>query len=609
MVGDGLLVLMNASADTIRFELPGGEWHVEADTNDPTKDPHARCTGNYVTAGRSMVVLSQPLAAEAQRRVPAGDRRALAASATRGTLDRAIVTGRRRAGVLVPLFSMRRRGNWGIGDIGDIARFASFAHRAGFSVLQLLPINVASGLDPSPYAAVSAHAIDPVYLALDACEDFAAVGGRSALPPALADEIDALAASPRVLWGRVRSLKHEAGTLAFARFLRDEWHPRSPRARELMNFMKEHRPWLDQYALFGVLHDQRHRSWLDWPLGLRNRAPDAIAEVRRHHGDALLRKAWEQWQLDLQWHAARQEASDLGVELMGDLPFTVAMDSADVWANRAIFRTDLRVGAPPDELAPEGQDWGMPVYDWLALQRSDFAWLRGRAARAGDLFSLYRVDHVIGFYRTFFRSSDGHTKGFLPEDEGAQVRLGETIMRLFRRFGEVIAEDLGTVPSFLQQSLDKLEIPGYRVLRWERDGDNYRDPTGWPALSIATNATHDTETSAEWYDALSVQRRAELLRLPHFAGLDPERGFDDRVRDALLKTLYSAPSTLAVVPFQDAMGLRERINVPGTVSDANWSYRLPMDVEALLADEPAISRLAVLAAETGRAAPGGSRDR
>jgi 4-alpha-glucanotransferase len=608
MVGDGLLVLMNASAESIRFELPAGEWQIEADTNDPTKDPHARCAGNYVTAERSMVVLSQPLPAEAQRQVPTGDHRALAASGTRGALDRAIAAGRRRVGVLVPLFAMRRRGNWGIGDIGDIAHFATWAQRAGFSVIQLLPINVASDLDPSPYAAVSAHAIDPVYLSFDDCEDFAAVGGRSALPPALAAEIDALAAAPHVLWGRVRALKHEAGTLAFARFLRDEWNPRSPRARELMTFMKEHRSWLDQYALFAVLHDQRHRSWLEWPLGLRNRAPDSIAEVRRQHADALLRKAWEQWQLDQQWHAARQEASDRGVDLMGDLPFTVAMDSADVWSNRPIFRTDLRVGAPPDELSSEGQDWGMPVYDWVALQRSDFAWLRGRAARAGDLFSLYRVDHVIGFYRTFFRSSDGHTTGFLPEDEGAQVRLGEAIMRLFRRFGEVIAEDLGTVPSFLRPSLDKLEIPGYRVLRWEKDGDTYRDPAGWPPVSVATNATHDTETSAEWYDALSVQSRAELLRLPAFAGLDPEQGFDDRVRDALLKTLYSAPSTLAMVPFQDAMGLRERINVPGTVSDANWSYRLPMEVESLLADDATSARLKALAAETGRAAPGRSRE-
>jgi 4-alpha-glucanotransferase len=286
---------------------------------------------------------------------------------------------------------------------------------------------------------------------------------------------------------------------------------------------------------------------------------------------------------------------------MGDLPFTVAMDSADVWANRAVFRTDLRVGAPPDELSSTGQDWGMPVYDWVALQRSDFAWLRARAARAGELFSIYRVDHVIGFYRTFFRSSDGHTTGFTPDNEGAQVRLGEAILRLLRHFGEVVAEDLGTAPEFLRPSLEKLRIPGYRVLRWEKDGEKYRDPASWPLISVATNATHDTETTAEWYDQLSVERRTELLHLPGLSDLDPQRGFDDRVRDAILKTIYAAPSALSVVPFQDAMGTRERINVPGTLTPDNWSYRMAMDIESLLDDAATTERLATLAIETDRA--------
>jgi len=519
-------------------------------------------------------------------------------------LDRAVASGKRRAGIVVPLFSLRSKGNWGIGEINDVPRFAAWAHRAGFSVLQLLPINAVSGLDNSPYAAISAHAIDPIYLSLDDCEDFVAAGGRGALSPEVQREIETLAGSSRVEWGRVRAVKREASLLAFDRFLRDEWRPHSPRARELASFIKEQRAWLDHYALFSTLHDEQHKSWLDWPLGLRDRAPDALAQVRRKHEEPLLRKAWEQWQLDRQWRAARHQASDAGVELMGDLPFTVAMDSADVWANRSIFRTDLRVGAPPDALSPDGQDWGMPVYDWVALQRSDYAWLRARAARSGELFSMYRVDHVIGFYRTFFNSANGDTSGFTPSEEGAQIRLGETTMRLMCHFGEVVAEDLGTIPPFLRPSLEKLRIPGYRVLRWEKDGDTYRDPASWPALSVATNATHDTDTTAGWYDGLSVDERRALLRLPGLGELDPERGFDDRVRDALLKLIYGAPSTLVLVPFQDAMGTRERINVPGTVGENNWSYRMAAETEALLADEASTTRLAELATATDRAAGG-----
>ncbi|HMI85419.1 MAG TPA: glycogen debranching protein GlgX [Polyangiaceae bacterium] len=609
MVGDGVITLMNASPDAINFKLPGGgEWFLDFDTNASTREPGARCPNEYVVADRSMVVLRQPLAAEAQRSMPSNERRAVSRVA-RGSLDRAVATSKRRAGVLVPLFSLRSKGNWGIGDINDVGRFATWAHRAGFAVLQLLPINAVSGLDHSPYAAISAYAIDPIYLSLDDCEDFVAAGGRNALSPEIRGEIDTLASAPLVQWGRVRAVKQEGSVLAFDRFLRDEWRARSGRARELMSFMKEHRSWLDHYALFSTLHDERQKSWLDWPLGLRDRTPDALADVRRKYEEPLLRKAWEQWQLDRQWRAARHQASEVGVELMGDLPFTVAMDSADVWANRSIFRTDLRVGAPPDEMSPTGQDWGMPVYDWVALQRSDFAWLRARAARAGELFSLYRVDHVIGFYRTFFHSSDGHTSGFTPQDEGAQVRLGETTMRLMCHFGEVIAEDLGTVPPFLRPSLEKLRVPGYRVLRWEKEGKTYRDPATWPALSVATNATHDTETTADWYDKLSVDERRELLHLPGMANLDPERGFDDRVRDALLKLIYGAPSTLALVPFQDAMGTRERINVPGTMTEENWSYRTAMDIDTLLGDETATQRLAALAGETDRSTATNEHDR
>src|SRR6185436_13738546 len=132
---------------------------------------------------------------------------------------------------------------------------------------------------------------------------------------------------------------------------------------------------------------------------------------------------------------------------------------------------------------------------------------KARAMRAGELFPMYRVDHTIGFYRTYFRSTDGKTAGFSPPDERAQVALGERIMRIMSRWGEVVAEDLGTVPPFLRPSLQKVGVPGYRVLRWERDGETYRDPASWPAASVATNSTHDTDTTAAWYDDLPLEER------------------------------------------------------------------------------------------------------
>lgn len=176
-------------------------------------------------------------------------------------------------------------------------------------------------------------------------------------------------------------------------------------------------------------------------------------------------------------------------------------------------------------------------------------------------------------------------------------------MRVMTRWAEVIAEDLGAVPPFLRPSLEKLGIAGYRVLRWEKDGDTYRNPAAWPASSVSTNATHDTDSTAEWYDALSPEEREKLRVIPALAALDPERPFDAHTRDLFLKLIYEAPSTLALVMFQDAAGTRERINTPGTVDPANWAYRMPMTIEELTDDRASTERLAQLARESGRVLP------
>ncbi len=595
LVDDAVLVLMNGHHEPISFALPArendGAWLLELDTGRADAKAGAPFTGTYEVAGRALVVLRRPLDAAAIEAAAAAPERAATQEAQRR---------QRRAGVVVPLFSIRSGGGWGIGGVADIPRFAEWAARAGFSVLQLLPVNEASGADASPYAALSAFALDPVYLSLDECQDFVAAGGRDALSPEMREKVAAAEASPSVDWPNVRAVKRAAIDAAFKRFARDEWAKKTPRARRLAQFMHDQRGWIDDYALFVVWHEHFGASWVDWPPGARDRNPAAIAAARKEHADALLRAAWVQWELDLQWRKARREASAAGVELMGDLPFMVGVDSADVWANRRLFHVDWHVGTPPDDTSPEGQDWGLPAYDWGAQQADDFAWIRARAMRAGALFGLYRLDHVLGFYRTYFRSVDGKVSGYTPPDEPAQISLGETLVRLMSRWGEVVAEDLGTIPPFLRPSLDALAVPGYRVLRWEKEGDTFRDPATWSSTSVATNSTHDTTTTAEWYDALSPGERAALASLPRLKDVAPERPFDDDIRDRLLETLYGAPSTLALVLLQDALGTRERINVPGTVGGSNWTYRVAKRTDELLADTQTTERLARFAGEARR---------
>jgi 4-alpha-glucanotransferase len=508
----------------------------------------------------------------------------------------------RRAGVLIPLFSIRSSSGWGLGEIPDLVPFARWAKSAGFAVVQLLPVNQASSGQDSPYAALTAFALDPVYLSLERCEDFVRAGGVEALRREDQQLLDVLRRSPQVRWGDVRSLKARAFELAFNHFFANEWQGQTARAKELIAFAQKHSGWIEEFALYQALHEQREgKPWPEWEPELAKRDPAALAAVRAKLERPLLFLKWLQWQLDQQWREAREDCNTMGISLMGDLPFVVAGDSADVWSRQGDFRLDARVGVPPDAFSEDGQDWGLPVYRWDVMVKNDMAWFRARATRAAELFDYYRVDHVVGLYRTYFREPDGKA-AFIPAEVPAQTENGERVLKLLSEHATVIAEDLGVVPDFVRASLTRLKIPGYRVLRWEKDLKVFRDPAEWPALSVAVTGTHDTDSLADWFDALDEEEREAFLEIPGLAGLkakEPTK-FDESVRDALLTLIYQSTSDLALLPLQDVLGHRERVNTPGTMSDSNWSYRMPMDVEVLLGDLPTAQRLAGLAEASGR---------
>ena len=420
----------------------------------------------------------------------------------------------RQAGCLIPLFSIRTPSGWGLGEIPDIVPFARWASQAGFSVVQLLPTHEASRGQSSPYGALSAFALDPVYAALEAMPDFEAAGGIAALSEAEQRELGALRAAPAVAWPRVHALKRRAFELAFQCFHDEEWKRRGARAQQLEAYQREHAAWLDPYTLFVALHDDVFGGapWMAWDAPLRDRNPDALAAMRAELSERILYYGWLQWQLDDQWHTARREANASGVELMGDLPFMVATDSADVWSRPLDFRLDASVGVPPDAFSETGQDWGLPVYRWDAMEENGFAWMNARARRSAELYGLYRVDHVVGLYRTYYRLHAGGKPAFTPAEVPAQTRNGEKMMAIFAQGARVIAEDLGTVPDFVRESLTRCGVPGYRILRWEREwkqkGQPFKDPRSWPALSVGTTGTHDTEALAEWYEAMDVAQLA-----------------------------------------------------------------------------------------------------
>ncbi len=513
----------------------------------------------------------------------------------------------RQAGVLIPLFSLRTSTCWGVGEIPDLVPFSRWAASAGFSVVQLLPVTEPGRGQNSPYSALSAFAIDPVYIALDQLEDFQAAGGRAVLQDGERAALESAQASPTIRWSSVRALKSNALELAFRTFIDREWKSQSRRAHELQQYVREHSSWIEEYALFVAVHDDRYggRSWIEWDEPLRTRQPAALAAAQEELAERILFRSYVQWQLDLQWHAARRAANAIGVELMGDLPFMVAPDSADVWSRPFDFRLDARAGVPTDWFSETGQDWGLPIFRWDVMEQNGYTWMNERGRRNADLFGLYRVDHVVGFYRTYYRPNDGGPAAFIPDTEPAQIANGEKVIAILSQGARVAAEDLGVVPDFIRASLARCGIPGYRVLRWEREDHVYRDPVLWPAVSVATTGTHDTDSLADWFDGLADEERHAFLEIPGLARLraqTPER-FDDGVRDQLLELVYRSGSDLVLLPFQDALGTSERVNVPGTVNDQNWTYRMATEIADLGADQATKERLRGLASSGQRAVP------
>ena len=477
--------------------------------------------------------------------------------------------------------------SWGIGEIPDLVPMSRWLQSAGCDQLMLLPVGTMAEGEASPYSACSAMAIDPIYLSLAAMDDFARAGGVQHLPIEKRERLSAVMRSPRVRFAGIRRLKQLALRAAFERFVSDEWNNKTIRAGAFAVFASRERWWLDDYALFqACAAEWPNVTWQEWPGGIARREPAALSEARRHFARRILFEQYLQWVADLQWQQARQSAKEMGVSLFGDLPFVVNAHSADVWARQDEFLPEVSVGVPPDAFSDTGQDWGLPMYRWDVVHRTGFAWLKQRARRMASLYDGFRVDHLVGFYRTYGTAPTGD-RFFLPPDEPTQAWQGEQAMRAFIGAGVVVvAEDLGTVPDFVRASIASLGVGGYKVLRWERHwrvpGRPFVSPWDYPARSVATTGTHDTEPMAVWWDEAAPEDRHAMAEVLHRAGIaecDPSSPWSDGLRDAVLHLMASAASEHLFFPIQDVFGWRDRINIPATVGEHNWTWRLPWPVD------------------------------
>ena len=568
--------------------------------------------------------------------------------------------GKKIAGVLVPLFALRAENDLGIGDLGALREFIDWAAEIGFKLVQLLPINE-TGTDNSPYNAISAMAIEPATLHLAAKspedltrEDFDAV--ISDVDPSTAPRTSLVKLRHgEVKYRQVKKLKRRLLEKAFANFSQRASEERRLKFRK---FCEEEAAWLDDYAFFRVLMEQNEESaaWTRWPAEhqsikkvlawLRDLPQDRQAAIKERQNFF----SYVQWTAHQQWREIKSYAEEREVALMGDIPFGVSYYSADVFARPDEFALDWSGGAPPefyfkdDEFTQKwGQNWGIPLYRWDRMRANNFEWWRERVRAVRSIFHLFRIDHVLGFYRIYafpwrprknkqflpldrnemLEQTGGRAPCFAPRDDEtsenreANKREGEEYLRVILEESgttRVIGEDLGMVPDYVRPNLRSLGIAGFKIPQWEVHNEQVTPGNKYERLSVATYATHDHKPiRAFWEEAFerltptSEQSRYDLAKIAAFARLNPKIERIDFEKDfypSIMEALFKSEAWIAIVMITDLLARKYQFNVPGTAANLNWTRRMQRSVAQLRASPRERARMhliRVLLQKTGRA--------
>jgi len=321
---------------------------------------------------------------------------------------------RRLIGLAVPVSALRTEESGGVGEFADLTELADLCAELGIGLIQLLPVND-TGFESSPYSALSAFALHPLYIRIQAIPEAASFKAEA---EEIKQRFDGAARFPyyKVLRAKLDLLKKVFKVNADG----------IRKNRALKDWIRKN-PWVRTYAVFHRLKDSNNlKSWKEWK-SFRNCCAKDIEELWADpaYADAQLFRAWLQYHLDAQFSAARKHIRSLGIILEGDLPILINEDSADVWAHREFFDNNYSAGAPPDMYSPDGQNWGFPVYNWEAQEKDGFSWWKQRLACAEKYFDAYRIDHVLGFFRIWgaLRQNDTALLGrFIPS---VPVKLSE----------------------------------------------------------------------------------------------------------------------------------------------------------------------------------------
>ncbi len=495
--------------------------------------------------------------------------------------------GDRTWGWAVQLYAMRSRSSWGIGEFRDLATLTDWSKFYGSGMVLVNPLHAAAPVpsqQPSPYFPTSRCYRNPLYLTIEHVPGYSDVAAE--LAP-IAQRARALNDDRRIDRDAVFRAKYEALDALWNRWRRTS---RGPEQVRFDAYSAAEGEALTNFATFCTIVEQRCESWMQWPVELRRPDSAAVVDFRAAHGERVHFHRWVQWLIDEQLRTAAP-----GVNLMTDLAIGVDRGGADAWCWQDSFALDMSVGAPPDAFNTQGQNWGLPPFDPWRLKDNGYEPFIRTVRSAFRHAKGLRMDHVMGLFRLYWIPDGSSATDGCYVYTPFQDLLGIVAIESQRAGAYVVGEDLGTVESYVREELAAAKIFSYKLRQFEPGPS-----ADFPFEALAAITTHDLPTIPGFWTRSDVGTQTAMGLQPNiegtekirghlaaWSGVDPTAGADatDAVVLGVYRELAESPCAVITATIDDALGVEERPNMPGTIDEwPNWRIALPVPLEEILAD-------------------------
>ena len=624
------------AAETIRIEV---QWEDGGTERSTVSLDAVETTGEAVLRGERFLRKRLPLPAAA----PLGyhdlriavhgieDSTRLIVTPERAFMPEALAGGGRVAGLGVALYGLRSNRNWGCGDFTDLDALTDWASaQAGVACIALNPLHAIANRQPyntSPYLPACAFYRNLIYLDIERMEDFerSSRARRMRASAACEAEIVALRESRYVEYERVAALKLGFLKLLFLEFLK-EYRRDTPRARQFRQYVEREGRLLDRFAVYSALDERIHQRspdvwlWTDWPAGYQDPDSEATHEFARKSWRRVMLYKYIQWQIEIQLEASQQRAlsSGMTIGLYHDLALATDRYGADLWAHRPFYVAGCRVGAPPDDFSPNGQDWSFPPPNAEQHRRDGYRLFADSIRRNIQHGGALRIDHVMRFFHLFWIPDGMKATGGTYVRDYPEELLRILALESVRNQAMIVGEDLGTVADHVRETLARFGILSYRLLLFERARDGrFKKPSEYPVSALVSATTHDLPTLAGFWAGTDIEARRDAGLMPddhafalqkqertvdrqklldafHERGLLPEwcpvkaedaPELSGELHNAAVGFLASTPSLLMVLNQEDLFKDSEQQNLPGTTAEyPNWRHKMRYSIEQLESD-------------------------